>query len=68
MFTACNDPSALEQVGVTSMHAAKIETLLEIPEFATNRLSPSEAVQLEFSTVPPAHRENATDTGFAPVL
>jgi len=66
-LTACSRPVGLEQVGVTSMHAAKMEMLFERPEFATNRLSPSDAVQLELSTVPPAQRENASPAGFAPV-
>ena len=67
-LTGCSVPSALEQVGVTSMHAEKMETLLDNPEFATKRVSPSDAVQLVFTALPPAHLENANAAGVVPVL
>src|SRR5437867_1405328 len=66
-LTTCSLPSGVEQVGVTSMQAANMETLFDRPEFATKRLSPSGAVQLEFAAFPPAQREKASAAGFAPV-
>jgi len=67
-LTCCRLPSAVGQVGVTSMHAEKIEILFDKPELATNRLSPSDAVQFVFTAFPPAHFENAKAAGLVPVL
>ena len=64
---SCKVPSAAEQMGVTSIQAEKTEMLLDNPEFATNRLSPSEAVQFVLIALPPAHFENATPAGLVPV-